>query len=112
MIGVTFKPNIQNTESNKDFKHVADKTVLQRNEAWCCSKEAKIKYLAEKYQDCPDCTFTPRIGKLNMKCLQADYSKMNTKSIEKFLDRQLDARQKKEAEKLALEIAIGSGQVW
>ena len=45
------------------------------------------------------CTFKPKIeksGKTLIKAKYVDYSKMNTKSIEKFIERQMDAKMKKE----------------
>jgi len=46
------------------------------------------------------------------KSLFVDYNKMNTKSIEKFLERQIEARNRKEVDEKMQYKKAGSGQNW
>ena len=46
------------------------------------------------------------------RALQPDYSKMNTKAIEKFLERQMEARQRKEVSEERKKQMAGSGLNW
>jgi len=61
------------------------------------------------------CTFKPmlRHSELSLnKSLQVDYSKMNTKSIEKYIERQVNARGMKEAQEVIASKQAGSGHNW
>ena len=44
--------------------------------------------------------------------LNVDYSRMNTKSIEKFINRQIEAQYRKREYELKQQKAAGSGNLW
>ena len=46
------------------------------------------------------------------KSLQVDYSQMNTKAIEKYIERQVSARGMKEEQAVIASKQAGSGQNW
>ena len=68
-----------------------------------------------EYEKNQDCTFRPetQVSKVSLtKSLHPDYTKLNTKAIEKFLERQIDARIKKEKELKRVKKMAGMGQRW
>lgn len=61
------------------------------------------------------CTFKPAIEQSShtiSKALFVDYSQMNTRAIEKFIERQLEAKQRKIDLELQIQRKAGSGNVW
>ena len=77
----------------------------------------EISQLAQRLQEFEqkDCTFQPTMQTdpiLYQKSLHADYSTMNTKSIEKFLERQIVARVNKELVVELQKKSVGSGLNW
>ena len=63
-------------------------------------KKQRLEVISKKVEQTvlKDCTFKPTISSKEAmkKSLNVDYSKMNSKSIQKFLDRQNEARMRKE----------------
>ena len=80
-------------------------------------KEKRIEQLTEQKLifEQRNCTFRPQIHNSNSTlpmALHADYNKMNTKAIEKFIERQIDARQRKEINEDLQKTKAGGGFTW
>lgn len=60
-----------------------------------------------------DCTFKPETKESKESIrLKVDYSKMNSQAIQKFLDRQNEARLRREKSEEKIKKLPGSGNIW
>ncbi|CDW72596.1 UNKNOWN [Stylonychia lemnae] len=104
----TFKPDI--SETSWVYQNIGQMgEVQERNYIWHENRNQKLKQLNKlfKQEELEDCTFHPQTI-----AIQADYSQLNTKAIEKFLERCNYAKQLKYEQELKEEQRFGSGRKW
>ena len=110
----TFKPNI-NPAPGSEHDTSSPVAVNERCLDWVKQKDKRISGIKEaaSRKELEDCTFKPRVNKPgNVKSLKANYNNMNTRSIEKFLDRQSQARSRKIVDEEYKKRTAGSGLNW
>mmetsp|Transcript_18199 Transcript_18199/g.31151 ORF Transcript_18199/g.31151 Transcript_18199/m.31151 type:complete len:165 (-) Transcript_18199:177-671(-) len=117
-----FKPQIYSKGGPKhfelDYSHIFEKSVEERNQQWIGKKQQNMERIKERYEreQFQDCTFRPKVSGVSVEALSniltPDYSKMNTKAIEKFIDRQIVSRLRKMDQVRRHDNYVGNGKHW
>ena len=109
----TFRPTI-NPAPGAENDTSSLIAVNERCLDWVKQKEKRMSGIKEAVskKELEDCTFKPKVNKSTIKSLKANYNNMNRRSIEKFLDRQNQARARKVVDEEYSKRTAGSGLNW